>query len=287
MDELEGRVLVGVTGAGENTDALTFAISEARVLGEGMALVHAVHTLLPPPPPSVLIAADSWSEIGAAVMREARHELEVLLGDEPLPVSTLVRHGAPGTVLSDLSRQARVVVLQHRDLSRLQRIFTGSTVASVATHAHCLVVSVPVSSSDRTAAGVLTAGVHSDGGPRQVLEAAFAGAAARGLALRLVHAWRLAAEYDDIVATDPRWVPEVQAAIASASTELATKYPEVSLDIQVRHDWPADVLVRAAEDSERVVVGRHDGISALPPRLGSVARAVIAHASCPVMVVPT
>jgi len=286
MEPLTQSILVGVTGQGENTDALSFAISEARTLGCGLTLVHAVHPLLPPPPPSILMTDDTWSDVGRSIIDEVHQEVVRLLGETPLPVATVLQHGDPGRVFAELSTEARMVVLQRRDLSRVHRIVTGSTVASVATHAHCPVVSVPARGDSGRAPGVITVGVRGDGGPREVLEAGFAEASARGCRLAVVHAWRLEAAYDDILADEARWKAQDEAHIVPAIDDLRTKYPDVVVRIDVRHHWPADALVHAAKGSEMVIIGRHDGLSVLPGRLGHLTRAVIAHARCPVMVVP-
>jgi nucleotide-binding universal stress UspA family protein len=212
--------------------------------------------------------------------------LETLPGDVDVPVTTLVQQGGPGQVLGELSKEECLVVMQRRDRSRLHRLVSGSAVSAVAAHAHCPVVSVPAGQSDRPATGVVTAGVHSDGGPAEVLEAAFVEASARSSSLRLLHGWRLEPAYDDLVSDADAWTARDEASITSAASDLAAKYPEVQLHLDVRHDWPADVLAQAANDSDLLVVGRHDGLRILPHRLGSVARTAIAHATCPVMVVP-
>jgi nucleotide-binding universal stress UspA family protein len=279
-------VLVGVTGPGENTEALRYALDEARGLDVGLTLVHAVHPMLTPPPPSVLLTTDDWADVGRRVTTGVRRELKELVAGDAVPVRTAVEHGDPRRVLAELSKDASTVVLQHRDLSRLHRIVTGSTTAAVATHAHCPVVSVPPSRNDRSAGRVISVGVHADGGPRPVLEAAFATAAVHHGSLRLVHAWRQPAAYDDILSNDTRWIPAAEATITSAAGELQGSYPDIRVAIEVRHDWPADVLVEAAERSELIIVGRHSGMPGLPARLGSLARSLIAHAPSPVMVIP-
>jgi nucleotide-binding universal stress UspA family protein len=283
-------VLVGVTGSGENTDALRFAVGAARTRGCGVTLVHAVHPVLMPPPPSVLITDDTWTSVGRTIVEKVRPEVDRLLEELPagaeVPVSTVVRQGGPGLVLGDLSKDACLVVLQRRDLSRLHRVVSGSAVAAVAAHARCPVVSVPSGAGDREPTGLVTAGVHGDGGPPEVLEAAFAEASARSCGLRLLHGWRLEQAYDHILSDVPAWTARDEATITVAARDLAAKYPEVQLHIDVRHDWPADVLAHAGAASDLLVVGRHSGLPLMPHRLGSLARTAVAHAPCPVMVVP-
>lgn len=283
MSSIPQSVLVGVTGTNENTDALRYAIAEARARGRGITLVHAIQPILPPPPPSILITDNTWIEVGQSIVQESRRELERLLVADDTPVGTVARMGSPAAVFSELTNDAVLVVLQHRDRSRLQRIFTGSTVASVASHAHVPVISVPPASSERHASGVIAVGVHADGGPREVLEAAFEEAAAHGSELKVVHGWKVPAAYEDILL---RWSAEDDKNITAGLADLRAKYPEVAVRIEVQHEWPADVLVDAGAEADLLVVGRHDGLVKFAPRLGSLARAAVAHAPCPVMIVP-
>jgi nucleotide-binding universal stress UspA family protein len=287
MEPLAQSVMVGVTGRGENTDALRFAVSEARTLGASIALVHAIHPLLAPPlPPGVVLDEDDRSfDVGRSILEQVREELQALAGTS-LTTTTTARHGEPGPVLAELSKKASRVILQHRDLSRLHRVVTGSTVAATATHASCPVVSVPHAVGDRPRHGLVTVGIRGDGEPRQVLAAAFAEASAHRCSLRVVHADRLAPGYDDLLTLGDDWAAQAEEAVQNATAELREEHPGVAVDIAVRHDWPADALVAAATDSDLLVVGRHAGQLRLPARLGSLARAVIREAGCPVMVVP-
>jgi nucleotide-binding universal stress UspA family protein len=286
VDSFTQAILVGVTGVGENTDALRYAAAEARATGAGVTLVHAVHTTVPPSPPGILITDDTWVEVGASIVAEVRHELEEMLGGEPMTVTTVVHRGPPGALLAELSQHASKIVLQHRALSRLHRLVSGSTVASVVTHAHCPVVSVPAGQGSRPTTSVVAAGVHVDGGPRQVVEVALAEAAARRSPLRLVYAWRMPEGYDDLIADAALWSAQAQAHITDVTADLCEKHPEVEVSVDVCHEWPADALARTAAAADLLVLGRHSTVRGLPPRLGSLARVTIAHATCPVVVVP-
>lgn len=283
MNRIPQSVLVGVTGTGENTDALRYAVAEARARGLGITVVHAVQPILPPPPPSILITDDTWMEVGRDIVRDVRHELEVLLDGDGTPVDALALQGSPGRVFSDLSHDAVLVVLQHQDRSRIQRIFTGSTVASVASHSHVPVVSVPSTWSSRPATGVVAVGVRADGGPREVLEAAFAEAAARASQLKVVHGWMVPTAYEDL---PERWSALDKERITEAMADLQAKHPDVVAQVDVQYEWPADALAASGKEADLLVVGRHDGLVPFAPRLGSLARAAVAHAPCPVMIVP-
>ena len=60
----------------------------------------------------------------------------------------------------------------------------------------------------------------------------------------------------------------------------------VDVEVEVRHQWPADVLVDDSRNASLVVIGRRGVHGWVPEHLGSLARTVLRAARCPVMVVP-
>jgi nucleotide-binding universal stress UspA family protein len=280
-------VVVGVTGKGENTGALRFAAEQAGREGREVVIAHAVHQVLPPPPPSVLLTYSSLELVGSQIATEVLEELHAL-SSAALTASGLARPGKPVDVLVDLSADARCLVLQHRALTRLRRVITGSTVAGVATHAHCPTVSVPAGWTTDRSPSYVTVGVHETGLPGSVVEMGFSEAAARGRALRVVHAWRLDGAYEDMVAggigDDLR--AQAQIRLHEAVSKVHSRYPDVAVEIEVQYQWPIDALLELSEDSDLLVLGRHGGMTPMPHRLGSIAHTLIGQAKCPVMVVP-
>jgi nucleotide-binding universal stress UspA family protein len=283
------RILVGVTGAGENTPALRWAARDAAATGRGVTLVHVVRQVMPPPPPSVLLTSEPLLEAGRQVLRRVVAEYRDLTDEDCESVAEV---GHPGRVLSELSQDADFVVLAHRRLSPLRRVLTWSTTVSAAAHAHCPVVSVPSTWSaeageDEAAREWVTVGIHENGTPVPVLEAAFEAAAARGLRLRALHAFRMPTQYDEIMRRSaPWWELWAQEQLRTEVQPVADKYPDVEVDLVVSHEWPADALSRRATTSQLVVVGRHGQHPSLPQRIGSVARTALTITGCPVMVVP-
>jgi nucleotide-binding universal stress UspA family protein len=291
MDIEAQAVVVGVTDRGENTDALRFALREAAATGRPLRLVHVAQGLLPPVPPSVLVTPDVLIEVGKKSMHAVREELEELLSElgEPVELRSRVTTGDPGRALAEQSKEASLVVLQHRSLSRMHRMFTGSTVATAATHAHCPVVSVSAATGGDGGAGTrgrVVAGVLEGGGPPEVAEIACDEAERRRAAVRLVHGWHLAPAYDPILAADKEWRRGVDTTLENLASDLQTKHPGLHVAASVEHAWPVDALVSASREADLLVLGRHRGTHPGPPRLGSLTRALLAYADCPVMVVP-
>jgi nucleotide-binding universal stress UspA family protein len=181
-----------------------------------------------------------------------------------------------------------MVVVQHRTQTGLVRLFVGSTANGAAAHCHCPLVSVPSGWQPGETSGEVVVGVHEGGVPRQVLEEAFAWADATGCPLRVVHAWRLDAAYDDIITgrVADRYRDEQKQLLAGAVQELRASHPAVEVVLEVRHQWPAEVLVDDSLTASLVVVGRRGPHGWVREHLGSLTRTVLRAAKSPVMVVP-
>ncbi len=285
----QGTVVVGVTGPGRETAALRFAAAIARREGAEVVLAHAFDAHLFVPPPGVLLTYAEASDVAQWIGKEVGEELEQLT-QGAVRSRTLVVAGAPARVLADLGRGARFVVVQHWQRHLLDRLFVGSTVNGLAAHCACPVISVPEEwepSGDDQPVGEVVVGVHEGGVPRQALTAAFDWAAATGAPLRVVHAWRMDPAYDDIITTRvaDEWRAGQLHDLATAVRGLQEQHAEVTVELEVRHQWPTEVLADATDAASMVVVGRHAHGWA-GEHLGSVARTVLREARGPVMVVP-
>lgn len=283
----EGAIIVGVTGPQRETAALRFAADCARRDGGDVVLVHAHGTVFPPPPPSILIAEAEVAEVAGWVVKEVGEEFAEMT-EGAVPFRTVAVAGRSSHALVEVSRGARMVVVQHRDSHWLGRLFVGSTANAAAAHCDCPVVSVPDGWEPSQAPGEVVVGVHANGVPRQVLEAGFDWAVRTGAPLRVVHAWRLDPAYDDIITARvaSEWRAEQVQAIESAAIDLRRSHPTVPFEVEVRHHWPAQVLVDDSQVASMVVVGRHARHGKDTSHLGAVARVVLREAKSPVMVVP-
>jgi nucleotide-binding universal stress UspA family protein len=282
-------MLVGVAGGGESA-VLRWASDEAGRRHLPVTLVHAVGVVMPPPPPSVLLTYEPVMEVAHALTVEAAEEYERHYA-KVAPDATIVQPGRPGPVLAELSADADLVVVGHRDLGPMHRIVTSSTAVSVAAHAHCPAVVVPQhwgESEDESPNTWVTVGVHEHQAPAEVLQAAFEAAGLHGWGVRLVHAWRADTVYDDIVMgrIDPLWRERVEEEMREAAKPFLAASEVSQFDVMAVHDWPADALTHVARESALLVVGRRSHKSPLPHRLGSIARTVMRTSKCPVMVVP-
>lgn len=286
MEEDIRPVVVGVTGPGENDAALRLAAEEAHRRGVDVCIVHAVQEAgLPPAADPVLSNDVAWKDVGNRIVAEVLEEFRSLYGD--VNATAMTRHGNPVDALTDFSSSARVVVLQHRDLSALRRIFTGSTVTGVAARAECPVTSVPAAWNPGDGPGRVTVGLDEGELPTAVLAEAFAEADARNWSLRVARAWKTDSMYEELIVTnEEQWREKVEASVRSALEQMSPRSSDVPVEVEVRHQWPADVLVELSATSNLLVVGRHNHHESRSKRVGSIARALLRSAKCPVMVVP-
>ena len=282
---IPGDIVVGITGPNREQAALRFAAHHASRTGATAVLVHAFHAD-PRTPPGIHLTYGGASDIGTWVVKEVTDEFA--RANPGCEFHGLSVGGPPARVLADLSRDARLVVVQQHGGHGLGRIFTGSTATGVAARAECPVVSVNPDWQSQDATGEVVVGVHEGGGPRDVLEAGFAWASETGAPLRVVHAWRLDGAYDEIITArvDADWRREQKQAIEEAVVGLREQYPHVDVTVEVRHQWASDVLVDDSRVASMVIVGRHHARPWATHHVGSVARAVLREAKSPVMVVP-
>lgn len=280
-------VVVGVDGS-ENSDlAIRYAVAEARRRGTGITLVHAVHETAPMAAMLPLYSVEILAREGRLLVEDG--ERRVLELDPDLEVGSSVEAGSSVGVLVDAAKRAEVIVLGHRSRTLAGRVLTSSTTVGVAARAHCPTVSVPVTWTPHHQHGRVVVGLDDSEPAHDALAVAFAEARRRGAALTVLHAWRLPAMYDDIVAARV-WVDDWRATAPEHMEKTLAPwreaYPDVALESSFRHDWPGPALLDASEQADLLVVGRRGHGAPLGFYLGSIARLLLREAHCPVMVAP-
>jgi nucleotide-binding universal stress UspA family protein len=286
MKQPEHAIVVGVA-AEHGEAALAFAIEEARRSGSP---VHVVHVLQIPAGEPYAGVYDAAKEQATTAL-EAAHARAVALAGGGVPVTSELTE--TGSVVGELvarSEHARMLVVEHRDLGRVRRFFTGSRSSGVAARAHSAVVTVPATwRPTMNHAPVVTAAVQNPGEAEDVLRAALEEARERGADLVVLHAWWLANGYDTVIVDDAFRAEQDAAfrdAVAPVLSRLGTRYPMVDVTVQVQHAPPVDAVVTAAARSDLLVVGRRHHLLPLGSHLGPVSRAVIGHSPVPVLMVP-
>lgn len=286
MNQPANAIVVAVGHHGSDA-ALEFAVAEAQRTHDPMHLVQVLRL-----PDTV-----EYAGIYAAAVKDTDAELEQatasarkLVADAGTSVTTERVEG--GSVVDQLVRSAdrgRMIVLQHRRLGSLHRIFAGSTSNGVAARAAVPVVSVPEDWSASPDHSLVTVAVQDTAEAARLLRVGFEQARARNAGLLVLHAWWLASGYDIAVVDESvreDWDARSREALAPAVSALETEFPDVAYAVQVRHAPPAEAILDAAEQSALVVLGRRHHLLPLGSHLGPVARATLHHSACPVLMVP-
>ncbi|GGD26874.1 universal stress protein [Nocardioides daphniae] len=285
MSEQQSGAVVVAVGRDPMDAALKYAVDEATRHRAPLRLVHVVQRLeqgsetLPPP---VDLEQAARELLEAATTQARRLEAS-------LDVTTDLVDGAVVPTLVRCTQDARVVVLQRRQLSRARRMVTRSVSSGVAARARVPVVSVParwspVRSTEDTP--VVTVGIDDPGHARTVLEAAVEAARVRGAQLHVVHAWVLPGGYEGYAMSpheEETWARRSEKELTGLLGEVETTGLEVQTDVV--HGHASEVLREQARESDLLVLGRHDPLLPLFSHLGPVARAMLREVSCPVLLV--
>jgi len=286
MNTPRNAVVVGISADGYES-ALEFAVAEAKRTTRPL---HLVHVLQLPAGEAYAGVYGGALETANATLSAALETAERLIGLE-VPVSGEVIDN--GWTVDNLARRTandHLVVLQHRALSRVHRLFTGSIVQGVAGRSHVPVVSVPEGWSARAhTPAVVTAAVQNPVEAPALLRIAFEEARSRGAKLVVLHAWWLASGYDVVVVDNTfraEWTERTHEEIEPVLKPLRAEFPEVDVTVEVRHAPPLQAVLDAAEVSDLLVLGRRHHLLPLGSHLGPVARGALAHATSPVMITP-
>ena len=275
-----GRPIIVGVGPDEVESALEFAAEEAVRAGCGLHLVHAVQVA-----PDALLTDVDVEKWGSEVLALAVKRADDLVEGE-VPVTYKLVPGAPVPVLVEAGRSARMVVLEHRHLSRLARIVNRTVAGGVAAHLRVPVVAVPSGWKRPAGTPVVVAGVDVAERSAEVLSTAVAEARARDAGLRVVHSWALPMAHEGILidaGEQRRWGDVSRAEVRAALDELGDASVAIDADVLVHPGRAIEALLEASHDAELLVIGRHDPLVPVGSHIGPVARAVLREASCPVL----
>ncbi|MFC4537113.1 universal stress protein [Sphaerisporangium dianthi] len=282
---MSDRIVVGTDGSAPGTAAVEWAADDAARRGVPLRIVTVVERrpygiARYPAPPEM---ADTLVEGAHRVLADAKASARRRSPD--IAVAGEIVEGYPAEVLCEQATEATEVVVGSRGLGGFVGALVGSVSGHVAGHARGPVV--VVRQGERTEHGEIVVGVDDSPECEPALPYAFTEALLRGAILRAVHAWQLPVHaYAPEVSYDMDDVRRAQQeAVSKKLADVAALYPGVKLIEDVLCAHPADALISASEKADLVVVGSHGrgGVGAL--LIGSVSRALLHHATCPVAVV--
>ncbi|WP_155060364.1 universal stress protein [Streptomyces blattellae] len=284
-------ITVGLDGSPESLAAADWAAREALRRAVPLHLVHA--SIWQPHDVPAAQDLDTQKHWALRVLREAEEELR---GRYPeLVVSTEQISDTAAEVLLGQAEKAQMLVLGSSGHGAIAGFLLGSVGQQVLARANSPVVMVRANTSSSAGhdGGEVVVGLDDLGDPAApLLEFAFASAAARGTALRAVHAPNLPPLYGhgpvvgQLASQEGGITGQAKKALADTLTPWREKYPQVPVAHTVELARPSGVVLRAAASAGLVVVGRRTHRPALGMRIGPVAHAVLHHTAAPVAVVP-
>jgi nucleotide-binding universal stress UspA family protein len=281
-----GIVVVGVDGTAAGLAATRWAAEAAQREGHALRLVHVVPagTTLqwePPLVPTATMRTVGWRSLGHA--RTAVYEVV----GESVPVTSQLYVGGRVQGLVAHARDASLVVLGSRTRTQVA-MPTGSVVAGVAARTRCPVVVVPELVPDRAEDAPVVVGVDDPAGSEELLRAAAGVASEQRRRLVVLHAWSLPTPYADVLSSDDEaaWRTSAAARLQDAVAAVDLVVGRAGITVDVRHARAAEALISVSHTAQEILIGRRCVVEPFGYPVSAVARAVVAHAACPVRVVP-
>jgi nucleotide-binding universal stress UspA family protein len=268
-----GAVVVGVDGSESSDAAVAWAVTYADTRHRPVVVMGAAGRSAAP------AGRGDRHDARQARRMKARRATDRALG--------IVRKTAPqldvqctspltgaGEALVAASRRASLVVVGTRGRGRATSLLLGSVSIAVCERAACPVVVVHgTDTAEELMPGPVVVGTDGTDLSSDALAFAFDLASTEGLPLQVVHN----------VGRDSAHVDAHQRALEIAIAGHGERYPDVEVHRHLPLSGPVDTLAVLSETASAVVVGAraHHG----PAALGSVSRAVVERARCPVVVV--
>jgi nucleotide-binding universal stress UspA family protein len=276
------RIIVGFDGSTFATDALRWAVTEARRHAAELVALTVIDdqpapiptsTHQPPVDPRPDVLADLRAAVSAAV--------------DGFPAVFRYTLGSAAAELIAASRDADLLVVGSRGRGRFTNALLGSVSRACLMHAPGPVVVVRPNST-RQMDGRVVVGVDGSEASRAAIRVAATEARLRRAELQAVHAvhWdRIGTEF--ITPTDDQLVEWGTHLVHQQLADLHQHLTEAGVEVQpvIVPGHPGDVLVDYSRTADLLVLGSrgHNPLTSL--LLGSTSDYCAHHATCPVMVV--
>ncbi len=270
-------VVVGI--ADKQPSVLAFAAREARFAQASLHVVHAAgHSTQDGDFLAGVAVTESMLKAGQVILDDAKKFLEEEIGvDQPVEIE--LSSADPVESLAGAASDAAMLVLGADDVPWYDRMLRTRISGHLALSAPCPVVIVPEVQYAPAVEGEVVVTLDGDTSAEGPLRFAFEQASARDSVLHVLHAVPPATMAGDVA--------DLRANLAEVLADWRAQYPEVEvLEVVIVGD-PKEVVVRATNAAELVVVGRPHGRS-MPLALSRpLAWHVVSRGNCPVAVVPS
>jgi len=280
-------IIVGVDGSPASRVATDWAARDAALRHLPLTIVH----VLPEQTGAWidLPAADYWEDCereGKQIIADALHVVADAVPEaQGLRVESHMLPGVAAPRLVEMSKDADMIVVGCRGVSRLARLLLGSVSSGLIHHAHCPVAIIHDEDPlmDHPATAPVIVGI--DGSPASELATAIAfdEASRRGVELVAIHSWINSADFDADVPRES-FQAKAEEQLAERLAGWSERYPDVIVHRQVEKDNPIHRLLRESERAQLLVVGSHGYGGFTGAILGSVSSAVAQAARMPVIV---
>jgi len=279
-------IQVGVDGAWREAGALDWALHESLLRREPLHAVHVVErktqrtryyepVVTAQSETNLVVDVREWLEANG---EDLDHEAELIAG-------------SPAAILTSTARGSRMLVVGRRGMGTFKRLLIGSTSEAVTNLGQVPVVVVPDGWTVPAGNAPVMVGLDDSGENEAAMEFAVELAVERNVPLWLVHAWDLPVVYGwnpaMEMAAGEDWTTTADQHFQAVAQQWRHKYPELDIKLDLRRGHAVENLLRAAEavHAQVVVLGGHHRPHLATVLLGSVARGVLQHATCPVAVV--
>jgi BASS family bile acid:Na+ symporter len=283
-------VVVGYDGAPATQAALSWAAQEALAMGRPLRVLLAWGT--PTMGISPVSRTSQYSLDAGRAGRTLQEAVDRLRVEVPgLDIEGELVQSKPAQALLDMAPRSALIVVGHQSKSRVGRLALGSVASAVVTHADTTVVVVPSAAGTHfRRQGPVVVGVDGSPGSELAVEYAMEATTRHGLQLVAVHvtdkgsASGLRSGGGGFAVAAPDRATGLLA-ISAALKAGRSEFPAVEVREVVETGSPAERLLAECSDAALLVVGSrgHGGFAGL--LLGSVGRAVLEAAACPVAVV--
>ncbi|MEU7511097.1 universal stress protein [Streptomyces sp. NPDC042898] len=277
-------VTVGVDGSEGSMAAVDWAADEAALRGAGLRLVYATrwaeHQL-----GAMKVSHEDRADSAEGVLAETERHVGSRQPDLAMTADEV--EDAPVSVLLAAAAEAEVLVVGSHGLGSVRGFMIGSVGQEVVAEAQRPVVLVrPGYEKDGSGASEgngrrkVVLGLDVNDVKDELLTFAFDFAGVHRIPLEIVHTWHESFLHHTSAAAKD----QMTSALADAVRPFQERFPATEVVEVSAAGRAAEQLIEAASDARLVVVGRRR--AARGAHVGSIAHAVIHHASCPVAVVP-
>ncbi len=277
-------IVVGIDDSAAGESALAWAMSRAESMKSPVTLMHTVY--------------ETWLADGYGYYDSILDAEKKLLTDAAARAATMapavvtqtkLRTGSAPRVLSEMSKEAELIVVGTDQKGRVEGQLFGSVSLQIAALSTCPVAVIPAL-PDSVRSGVY---VGVDGSADSVAAVAFAAAEADRTGQELFALYAVHMPNRRVLRSIPaedvtERMEEERVVLAESVAGLTQRYPDLVVhQILETDESPARALVAAAQHAQLLVVGSRGRGSLQRLLMGSVSHEVVLHISCPTIVTRT